>query len=169
MGILAGFLLLMVLVTIPSIWGENIDFGRISGSNNLMSSDSLHASTVTCDDKVISSSTACHKSGNSQSSLKGNISQINGTNSWHGKLMESIPVVPAAVWHTSRRLLSSSASFIGINVLTDIESTSISETDMPSPTKFNWKLFFDSFLFRAKCLMYFSLTILLFWLFVSAL
>lgn len=103
------------------------------------------------------------------------------SNNW---LVHFISRASTAVLAMSQQLLSSSASLIGVSMLNQSAVTHVANAicldeanvaAMESVTiannnfKIDWERYFELIIYRLKCVVYISLTLLLFWLFISAL
>ena len=152
-GILVGVIILVMLVSIPSICGKNVDHVETT----LNQSDSIEILLKeSCSNEDVS------------------IQRISKTNrSWSENFIPpGISQVPTAVWHSydsSRRFLSSSTTLISLLNSTKEVLVSISNKEWKINWEMIWEQYFSFLVFPMKCLIYFSLTMLLFFLFISAL
>jgi hypothetical protein len=111
------------------------------------------------------------------------VSEMNNSNSYSTSWSTNfIPMgishIPSAVWYTSRQFVSFSTSLIHNKIGNIMEelficiSNSNSSSNSCNEWKINWKVWeqqLSVFIFRIKCLIYFSLTMLMFYIFISAL
>ena len=126
---------------------------------------------------------------NSTTNENYDVSEINNNNnnsystSWSTNFIPmGISHIPSAVWYTSRQFVSFSTSLIHNKIgnimeelficISNSNSNSNSSSNSCNEWKINWKVweqYLSVFIFRIKCLIYFSLTMLMFYIFISAL